>query len=100
MARLADDGWGVAIHVGRWNPQQLIQRVATALAGRPQLAASQRVLTDPQIEESTKLDVIYDKKKNHLVIKMKDITMNLNLRREGVGATIKVDITDQMFEQE
>ena len=43
-----------------------------------------------------KVDVIYDKKKNQLVVKMKDVAMNVNLRHNGGGATVKVDITDQM----
>ena len=42
------------------------------------------------------LDVNYDKKKNQLFVKIKDVTLNLNLQHEGVGATAKVDITDQM----
>ena len=43
-----------------------------------------------------KLDVTYDKKKNRLLVTMKEVAMKLNLRREGVGASIKVDITDQL----
>jgi hypothetical protein len=48
MARLADEGWLVAVHEGRWNPTALIGAVARAIdqallaAGDPVRAAAPR----------------------------------------------------------
>lgn len=42
------------------------------------------------------LDMIFDKKKNQIVVKTNNVAMNLNLKQEGRGAAVKVDISDEM----
>ena len=66
MARLADEGWLVAVHEGRWNPAALIAstgRAVAAAAGTAvdtagMLGAAAAALADPGLDEAPKLAVI------------------------------------------
>ncbi len=66
MARLADEGWLVAVHEGRWSPAALIASTARAAASAVgtsadpggMLGAAAGTLADPGLDDVPKLAVI------------------------------------------
>ena len=93
MARLADEGWLVAVHEGRWNPTALIGAVARAVgqampaAGDPARAAGLRaalaVLAGPG-DDGPKLAVVAGLLAEHeLLVVFDDFEQNLTAGGEG-----------------
>ncbi|WP_198169468.1 CHAT domain-containing protein, partial [Herbidospora daliensis] len=76
MSRLGDDGWTTVVHEGLWNPLGLIESVAVAFEGRPEV---QRHLMDPATDDTTKIGVIGRLlHQARLLIVFDDFEQNLN----------------------
>ena len=59
LTRLAEDGWLTAVHAGRWNPSALTAAVAAALDGKERQTEARMLLTNPQVDDTTKLAVAH-----------------------------------------
>ncbi len=90
ISRLREDGWLIAVHEGRWNPNALITATAdaiTAAAPRitdPALAAvlvqAREVLTDSGADDGPKLTVITELLAGcRLLVVFDDFEQNLNI---------------------
>jgi hypothetical protein len=87
--RLGEEGWIAAVHFGRWNPSELTRAVIDALDGQHcatdrSLAAAREQLTRPDVDDSTKLQLICVLlSHSRLLVLFDDFEQNLELAQTG-----------------
>jgi len=92
MGRLADEGWLVVVHEGRWSPAALIAGTAGAVSAAAGtgadpgglLGAAAAVLADPGIDDVPKLEVIGQLLGSvRLLVVLDDFEQNLTVGGDG-----------------
>jgi tetratricopeptide (TPR) repeat protein len=78
VARIREDGWSIAVHEGRWNPDALFAAVAAAVSARPPRGPLVEVLAARDVPGEAKLALVQQLlERERLLLLFDDFEQNL-----------------------